>query len=218
MFETEKALLIEYGIKVFKGGLVQGTGGNLSLRAGNDGQYYLMTPSGIDYDAIEPKDILIMDMSGSVVEGERAPSIEHGMHREVYKHREDVNAIIHTHSLYATALSIARQPLPEIESTIVLMGGSIEVAEFARHGSMELARSVVKALANKKAVLMANHGLLVAEKNLEKAFKGCLGIEHCAHMYILARSLGEVCPIDSEKCDELRDYIRTSYGQKKKGG
>ncbi|HAA85627.1 MAG TPA: hypothetical protein DCE14_04650 [Kosmotogaceae bacterium] len=217
MFEAEKMQLIEYGIKVFKSGLVQGTGGNLSQRVGSEGQYYLMTPSGIDYDSIEPKDVLVMDMNGSIVEGERSPSIEHGMHREVYKHREDINAIIHTHSLYATALSIARQPLPEIESTIVLMGGSIEVAEFARHGSMELARNVVKALSNKKAVLMANHGLLVAEKNLERAFKGCLGIEQCAHMYILARSIGEVCPIDSEKCDELREYIRTSYGQKKKG-
>lgn len=215
MFETEKAQLIEYGIKVFKSGLVHGTGGNLSLRVGEAGDLYLMTPSGIDYDFIKTENIVLMNMEGEIIEGDKKPSIEHGMHREIFKQRKDVNAIVHTHSLYATALSITKQPLPEIESTVVFMKGQIEVADFARHGSMELAMNVVEALGDRKAVLMANHGQLAAEESLAKALKVCLGVEHCSQMYILARSVGQVYPIPPEKCDELREYIRTSYGQKK---
>ncbi|PZC51582.1 MULTISPECIES: class II aldolase/adducin family protein [unclassified Mesotoga] len=215
MFEAEKKELIEYGIKVFRSGLVHGTGGNLSMRVGENGDMYLMTPSGIDYEQIVPDDIVLIDMNGRVIEGERKPSIEHGMHREVYKKRKDVNAIIHTHSLYSTALSITRQPLPQIESSVVLMRGQIEVADYARHGSMELAMNVVNALGDRKAVLMANHGQLAADESLAKALKTCVSVEHCAQMYILARSVGQVYPISPEKCDELREYIKTSYGQKK---
>jgi L-fuculose-phosphate aldolase len=215
MFETEKKELIEYGIRVFKSGLVQGTGGNLSVRVGENGDMYLITPSGIDYEHVVLDDIVLIDMKGNIVEGKRNPSIEHGMHRAVYEKRRDVNAIIHTHSLYSTALSITKQPLPQIESSVVLMRGQIEVAEYARHGSIELAKNVVEALGDRKAALMANHGLLAADESLAKALKTCISVEHCAHMYILARSVGQVYPISPEKCDELRDYIKTSYGQKK---
>ncbi|HOP25389.1 MAG TPA: class II aldolase/adducin family protein [Defluviitoga sp.] len=215
MFEKEKLELIEYGIKVFKSGLVHGTGGNLSLRVGKEGDMYLITPSGIDYEQIVPEDIVVMSMIGEVVEGDKKPSIEHSMHREVYINRKDVNAIIHTHPLFSTALSITRQPLPPIESTIVFMGGTIQVAEYARHGSVELAMNVVKALGDKQAVLLANHGQLAVGESLPEALNNCVGVEFCAQMYILAASIGNVHPIPPEKCEELRKFINTSYGQKK---
>jgi L-fuculose-phosphate aldolase len=214
MFESEKAELIDYGVKIFKGGLVHGTGGNLSLRVGNEGNLYLITPSGMDYEKIVQDDIVVMDMNGDIVEGNKKPSIEHAMHREVYKSRKDVKAIVHTHPLYSTALSITGQSLPEIESTIVFMGGTIEIAEFARHGSLELAMNVVKALGDRKAVLLANHGQLAVGESLSEAWNNCVGVEFCAQMYILAKSIGKVYTIPPEKCEDLRNFIKTSYGQK----
>jgi len=214
MFENEKQELINFGIKVFREGLVQGTGGNLSLRVGEEGQFYLITPSGMDYNNTHVDDIVVMDMDGKVIEGNRKPSIEHSMHRGIFKKRKDINAIIHTHSLYSMAMSLARQPLPMTDSAIVFMGGQIEVAEYARHGSQELADNVVTALGNRKAAIMANHGMIAVDVTLQKALKVCVGMENSSRMYILARVLGKVTPISDEQAQELRDYISSSYGQK----
>ena len=218
MFELQKKELCKYGIKVLESGLVRGTGGNLSVRVGDSGEYYIITPSGMDYRVISPKDIPVIAISdGKRIEGNNKPSIEHIMHREIYIKRPDVKAIIHTHSFYAKVLSIIGEQLPTIDLSVVLMGGAIQVAPYARPGTKELAKEVLQALENRKAVLLANHGQVSVGSSLKEAFNTALSLEECAHMYVLARSAVAANSISviNELPDELNAYFKKNYGQKR---
>lgn len=217
VFEMQKQELCEYGIKVLESGLVRGTGGNLSARVGKLGEYYIITPSGMDYKLISPKDIPVIAINdGKIIEGDKKPSIEHIMHREIYLKRSDVKAIIHTHSFYGKVLSIIEKQLPNIDLSVVLMGGPIKVAPYVRHGTKELAEAVVQALGNRKAALMANHGQISVGTSLKDAFNTSLSLEECAHMYLVARSI--VAPdsisVINESPEELYAYFKKVYGQK----
>lgn len=217
MFERQKEELCEYGIKVLESGLVRGTGGNLSVRVGDSGEYYIITPSGMNYKLISPKDIPVIAISdGKKIEGDNKPSIEHIMHREIYKKRPDVKAIIHTHSFYAKVLSLIEKHLPTIDLSVVLMGGAIQVAPYARPGTKELAKEVIQALGKRKAVLLANHGQVSVGSSLKEAFNTSLSLEECAHMYVLARSVvsADSISVINELPDELNAYFKKNYGQK----
>lgn len=116
--ETRKEI-IKTGILLSEKGLIQGTGGNISFRTEKG---IFITPSGMDYRVLVPEDLVLLDPEGNVIEGERKPSIEKEMHMKVYKSRKDINAVIHTHSVYATALAAARQPLcPITDNQVALL-------------------------------------------------------------------------------------------------
>jgi len=214
MFENQKKTLIDFAVKVYREGMVLGTGGNLSLRVGEKGDMMIITPSGMEYEKLQVEDMVVMDLDNNIVEGNRKPSIEFAMHSLVYKTREDVSAIMHTHALYSTAISITRTPLPEIESNIVLgVRGPVMCGKYANHGTVELAENVVEALGNRQAALLANHGLIVVGNNLDSCHELTLGVEHCARMYIMASSVGNPVAIEADKADALRNFVSHSYGQ-----
>jgi len=193
-------------------GLVVGTWGNISQRQDN---LLAITPSGMDYEILRPEDIVIMDVNGNVVEGERRPSTEFHLHCLIYQHYPEAKAVVHVHSPYASAFAVARRPIPPIlEETAQMLGGEVRVAEYAAAGSPELARAAVRALADRQACLLANHGLVGLGRNVYEALRACLVAEKSARVTILAGLLGEVKVLPEDDVVALRQGF-AFYGQPK---
>ena len=186
-----KAAVAEAGRKMVEKGLVAGAAGNISVRVPGK-ERILITPSQMEYERIRADDIVTLDFERNVLEGERKPSIEAGMHLGVYKARHDVGAVVHTHSVYASAVAVVRRAIPPFLDEMVLgLGGGIEVAEYGMPGSEELARNAVAALGKKNAVLLANHGPLCCGKDLESALGNAELVERVAKIFILSSLLGK---------------------------
>ncbi|ACR80333.1 MULTISPECIES: class II aldolase/adducin family protein [Kosmotoga] len=212
MYEEYKKEIVEYGRKILNSNHVVGTSGNISVRIGNT-SLFAITPSGMPYEELTVDDIPIIDVKGERIEGTKKPSIEVRMHGLIYEHYPDVRAIVHTHSVYTTVLSLIRKPLPIINETMVMVG-DVPVAEFARTGSLELAENVTKALKGRRAVILANHGLLCVGKSLKESFALCEEIERDAQIYVLALSTGmSVHIIPEEEAKKTREWLSKNYGQ-----
>ncbi|MHA1871672.1 MAG: class II aldolase/adducin family protein [Promethearchaeota archaeon] len=172
-------------------GLVIGSEGNVSVRI-PDKDEMLITPSLVDYDDLKPYQIARVDFEGHLIDGDWQPSSEKIMHHEVYKERGDVNAIIHTHSRYATILAVTGRNIPPlVDEMIRITGGTVELAKFGANGSKELAQNAVEALGSKKAVLLANHGVLACGKTPFEALRIAQIVEENAEIYYKALLLGE---------------------------
>lgn len=180
-----------YARKMADKGWVTGSAGNVSLRVPDEDDHYAITPTSIKYDELTWENIVVCDGEGEeVIELENAPSFELPMHVAVYRARPDVNAIFHTHAIYSTVMSINRISLPPIaEELVPYLGGEIVVAEYGQSGTDELAENVVKALAGKAAVFVANHGNVCVGKDLRKAFAACELVERSANIYVEALKL-----------------------------
>lgn len=189
MWDAEKKDIIEIAKKLTQAGLVSGTSGNVSIRMKNDSgmEYIAVTPSSYPYDLLEIGNIAIVDMAGKQIEGNVKPSIELLLHLEIYRIREDVNAVMHTHSIYATAMAVASLNIPPVlDDQVIYLGGEIKVSEHALPGSNDMVRNVTQALGNKSAVLMANHGALCTGNSLREAFDNSQLLERLAKIYIHA--------------------------------
>lgn len=186
-----KTDIVEAGKKMLHKGLVIGTSGNISIRISGEDKM-LITPSSVEYDNIEIDDILLVDFKKNVLKGKRSPSVETGMHISAYRTRPDIGAIVHTHSVYASAIaSLGKTIPPFLDEMVLMIGGEIEVAEYGMPGSDELAQNAVRALGRKNAVLLANHGSLCCGKNLENAFETAELVERVAKIFILCSLLGK---------------------------
>jgi L-fuculose-phosphate aldolase len=178
-----------------KKGLVTGTSGNVSLRLAPEGKRSLLaiTPSSRNYLSLTPDDIQILDFDAGKVEGDLPPSVETPLHIGIYRVRKDINAIIHTHSVFASALSVARLSIPAIiEEQVAYLGGEIKLARYAPSGSPDLVKNAIAALGKRYAVLLANHGAVGVGANLPAAFHACELMENTALIYLLALSTGSV--------------------------
>jgi len=167
-------------------GLVSGSSGNVSVRAPGGEGLCVITPSGIGYDALLPEQVVVCDEKGNkAVDVETGPSMELPLHSAIYKARNDVHAVVHTHAVYSTVVSVLRIGIPPIiEEMVPFLGGELEVAEYAPAGSRQLADNVTAALGGKAAVLLANHGNLGVGKDLDKAFYAALLCERVARIYV----------------------------------
>ncbi|HBX22379.1 MAG TPA: class II aldolase/adducin family protein [Desulfotomaculum sp.] len=196
-------------------GLVTGTSGNISARVPGE-HFYVVTPSGIPYDKIKKQDLVVVDGSGHVISSERRPSTELKMHLAIYNAREDIGAIVHTHSTYACALAVAGKSLPPIlEEMVQLVGGAVPVARYARAGTVHLAAAAVEVLGASNAVLLANHGLVGMGRDLDEAYQVCLVVEKAAQVYAMAAMMGRVEVISPEDVQTLRHQFLHEYGQPK---
>ena len=213
MNEVEKLKneLIETCVKLLQEDLTHGTCGNISCKIPGE-EKILVTPSSIPYKKIKPEDIIIIDSEGKVVEGFRNPSVETPFHLAVYKNREDVGAVIHTHSTYALSTSATAENIPVfLDEIFSHIGGELEVAPYALPGSNELADYIIKHLKDKSAVLLSNHGAVCCEKNLEDTIEVVEVVEKICKMFILASVLGEVKSLPEEGVK----YQRAMYEMKK---
>jgi L-fuculose-phosphate aldolase len=175
-------------------GLVEGTAGNVSARL-PDGNVVL-TPSSLDYQTMTLDDLVVTDSDGNVLEGHRTPTSEKSLHLACLKKHQDIGAVMHCHAMFATMFAIVRQPIPcVIEEFDVYVGGDVPVADYRMTGSDDLAEEVSNHLADKGAVLMANHGLLCVGKNPADVLKVARLVERTAKIIWGARLLGEPVPL-----------------------
>ncbi len=212
---SEKEKIAKTGLEVYKSGLVAGTWGNISRRLEDDPEKFAITPSGMDYREIEPEDIPVLNLRGERVEGERKPSTEAPLHGLIYELREGVNAIVHTHSVYGSAISCTGQSIPPIiEDMVQIVGGSVETARHEMPGTDALAEAAVEALGGKNAALLANHGVVAVGESLKEALKVANIVEKSAEIYLLAKIFGEPKTFSSAEVKKLRDDYEEKYGQK----
>jgi len=208
MYEKVKKKIAEIGRLLEEYGLNVGSSGNISVRI-PEKNHIIITPSGLIKSRLRPDDMLVVDIEGKVIEGGRKPSVEIALHLEIYKHRKDVNAIIHCHPVYAMVFAALREDIPVfLEETAIYIGGPIKVAEFAKTGTKELAKNALKALENRKAVLLANHGLVAVGRDLDDAFEVAYRVERTAKIYLFTKLLGGPKGIPKDVIEEELEMYR----------
>lgn len=202
LLEARKSI-VEHGKKLIDTGLTVGTGGNISIFDRETG-YMAISPSGVKYYEMKDEDVVIMDLQGNIIEGNLKPSTEHEMHSIVYKNRDDVNAMIHTHALYATTISCLNESLPAIDYLVAFSGGKdVRCAKYASFGTKEIAENALVAMEDRNAVLLANHGMNVVGKTIEKTFAVTEQLEFCARLYWQAKSIGNPVILPDEEMDNM---------------
>lgn len=207
----ERELIVEHGKKMLTSRLTTGSGGNISIY-NREVDLIAISPSGLDYFDTRTEDILIIDIEGNLIEGNLKPSSETEMHLSFYKNREDANAIVHTHSKYATAISCMGWELKPVHYLIGLAGTSIKCAKYAIYGSSELADNAVRAIEGRNAVLLANHGLIALGSDITKAFSIAEHLEFVSEIYCITKSLGEPNILtDDQMVDVMKKFNTYSY-------
>ncbi len=211
--EICKNQLLYYGRAIEEAGLISSTWGNLSCRAGKD--MAVITTIGISYNQLQSVDMAVVDLEGNEVECPLKPSTELHLHLEIYKARQDVQAIIHTHSKFATVFAVVRSEIAAVtEETAQLFGGCVPVAQYALPGSLELANNVVNALGDKGyAALLANHGVVCLGQTLSEAFQRCRIVERSAEILLWSNLLGGPCYLSENEIRTLRESFLSYYGQ-----
>lgn len=211
ILESLRRDIVTYSRKLISSGLTVGTGGNISVYDPESG-LFAITPSGIDYLDMEAEDVVVLDMKGHIADGSRKPSSEVELHRIFYERREDIRAVVHTHSTYCTVLATNRMELPASSYLVAFAGKNVRCGEYASFGTKELAENTFRAMEDRYAAFMANHGLITGADTLLRAFDIALQIEFCAKVYVLAKSVGEPVILDDEEMKRMTDRFRT-YGQ-----
>lgn len=214
ILREERELIVEYGKKLITSGLTKGTGGNLSIY-NREKELMAISPSGIDYFQTRPEDVVVLNLKGEKIDGGKDPSSEYEMHKIFYEKRRDINAIIHTHTIYATTIACLNWDLPPVHYLIALAGPDVKCAKYATFGTRELAENAFQAMENRKAVLLANHGLLAGAEDLANAFNITEEIEYCAELYYRTKSIGEPVVLTDGEMEIMAEKFKT-YGQVKK--
>ena len=187
--------------------LVEGTAGNLGARL-PDGNAVL-TPSSLDYTEMTLDDLVVCDLDGNVVEGTRGPTTEKALHLAALRQHDNIGATMHCHAKYATMFALTRTPIPAvIEEFDVFVGGDVEVAEYRTTGTQELADEVASRVAEKAAVLMANHGLFAVGRNPKDVLHIASLVERTAEIVWGARALGTVVPLPEDVGKTFSGYYR----------
>jgi L-fuculose-phosphate aldolase len=202
--ETEqiKQDVLDAAKQLLRTGLVEGTSGNLSARL-SDGRV-VMTPSSLDYEAMTLDDLVVVDLEGKVLQGDRPPTSEKALHLACLRAHDDIGSVIHSHAMYASMFAITHQPIPcVIEEFDIYVGGEVKVANYELTGSDELGEEVARHVADRGAVLMANHGLLTVGRNIGDAMKVAQLVERTAEIIWGARALGEVVPLPDDTLERF---------------
>lgn len=186
----EREAIVTFGNRMLKANLTTGSGGNLSL-FNRQKNLIAITPSAIEYPDLTPRDILVLDPEGRVVDGSNKPSSETGFHLALYKKRQDVCAVIHTHSTYATTFACLNREIPAVHYLVGFSGNKVPLAPYATFGTEALAISVTNSIHDYNAVLLANHGLVAVGTTLKRAFNTAEEIELVARLCFQAEAIGK---------------------------
>jgi len=210
-YETERREIAKACLDMNRRGINQGTSGNISVRV-KEG--FLLTPSGIAYDEMKPSDIVLMKPDASHV-GKRKPSSAWRFHHALMKTRPEIGAVVHTHAMFATTLSCLGMEIPAVHYMIAAAGGeNIRCAPYATYGTQETADLAVKALQDRNACLLSNHGMIVVGPNLKKAMWLAVEVETLAAQYWRALQIGKPNILPKAEINRVIDKFKT-YGQAK---
>ena len=186
---TTKETVLATAKKMLAEGLVEGTSGNISGRL--DDTRVCVTPSSVPYDTMTLEDLVVVDLDGNVLEGERSPTTEKDLHLSALRRYPELGSVIHTHAVYATMFALGHEPIPAvIEEVVVYLGGDIPCCDYKGTGTLELGEEVAGRLADRGAVLLANHGLVTCGATPEKALGNAGLVERTAKIVWGARAMG----------------------------
>lgn len=214
MLEALKEQVCAANLELPRNSLVTWTSGNVSGRDRESG-LVVIKPSGVRFEVLQPADMVVLDLDGKIVEGRLKPSSDVYTHLYIYRHRADVNGVVHTHSPYATAFAAIGQPIPPVLTAMCdEFGGPIPVGAFAPIGDEEIGREVVRSIGASPAILMQNHGVFTVGSTPEAAIKAAVMVEDVARTVWLAMQIGKPLPISDEMVARLRHRYLTEYGQR----
>ena len=201
--------LIKTSLAMNREGINQGRAGNVSVRY-HDG--FLITPSGIAYDRLQPDDIVFVGLDGRV-DGKLKPSSEWRMHRDIYAERPEAGAVLHAHSHFATALSCLRLEIPAFHYMVAVAGGNnIRCSDYALFGTQELSAAMLQALTDRRACLLGTHGMICFHDDLERVLGLGIEIEALANQYWHARQFGEPAILSDAQMSAVLEKFET-YGK-----
>jgi L-ribulose-5-phosphate 4-epimerase len=213
MLETIRKELWELHQELPKNGLVTWTGGNVSIRDAETG-HVVIKPSGLRYEQMQPEDMIVVDLDGKVIEGSMKPSSDTASHLYIYRHRPEINSVVHTHSNYATAFAALGREIPVyLTAQADEFGGVIPCGGFALIGGEEIGRIVVDTIGNCPAVLLKNHGVFTVGPTGQAAVKAAVMVEDIARTVWLALQLGQPDEIPAEQVAKLHHRYSNVYGQ-----
>jgi L-ribulose-5-phosphate 4-epimerase len=217
MTDSERALrveLVRFAKQMITTGLVRGTSGNISAREPGADQC-LITPSGVDYDTMQPEDLVRIGLNGERDMAQAKPSVDTPVHLAVYRARPDVSACIHTHSLYAAAFSTVGREIPAlITESAGFVGGPVRVMEYVPPANPDTGDQVAAGLGSDRAVLLPNHGVIAVGESLKKAFGAAMAVEESAHVAFIALQLGSPTVVPAGEIERMNDFIHHKYGQR----
>lgn len=215
MLDELRCIVCKYNKLLLSTGLVTMTSGNVSGRDFDSG-LVVVKPSGVDFDSLEPRDMVVTDLDGRVIEGTLKPSVDTATHLYIYRHMPEVGSVIHTHSNYATAFAAVGRPIPCCLTAIAdEFGGPIPVSDYAKIGGEEIGQEVVAKIGSSPAILMRNHGVFTVGKDVPAAFKAAVMVEDVAKTVHLALMLGTPEELPPDEISRAHRQYREKYGQSK---
>ncbi len=213
IIDAARQQIVAAGLKMIEQKMIAGSWGNLSIKINTS--CCAITPSGRSYDSLNTEDIVVVDMQGNKIEGALIPSSETPLHLAVYKAIPEAQAIVHTHSIYASACAAMHKPIPAlIEDLVQIIGGSVDVAEYALPGTEALAANAVKALQNKKAALLANHGVVCWGSSLNSALMTAEIVEKAAQIYCICETMGGAKLLPEADIAVMHDFYKQHYSKR----
>ena len=205
-----KEIVVSSGKRLLAEGLVSGTWGNISIRI--DDSFMAITPSGREYENMQPDDIVIVNYLTGKYEGSIKPSSERELHCEIYRKRKNINAVIHTHQPNASTVAAARREVPPIlDDMAQIIGPSVRVAAYALPSTKSIVRKTVKALDGRMAALMANHGAVCIGRDINEAFVVCQVLEKACKAFIEAEFLGGAKGINKFEATLMHQFYLHKY-------
>ncbi|HHW93881.1 MAG TPA: hypothetical protein GX734_05230 [Clostridiaceae bacterium] len=202
ILEKERADLIRYSNKMAHAGLTRGTGGNISILNHSKG-LVAITPSAVDFEELKLEDIAILKLDGTQVDGNYVPSSETNMHLLCYKKREDIGAVVHTHSLYSIIAACLYEEIPPVHYLIGFAKGPVRCIPYFPFGSLELAEAASEGIEDRNAVLLGNHGLLTVGTDIRHAFSVAEIIEYVAEIHYKTSLKGSPHILDDDDMAEV---------------
>lgn len=212
MYNNIKRDIIDTALKLKEYNLIALSGGNVSVRT--EEGHILITPSGMSYEGMVEDDIIVMDIDGKIVEGTRRPSVDTEPILYIYKNMPHVNAVIHTHQVYATAAGLIGDQLPAAVTTLPNATlGPVNVAPFSSAASLEMGIQTVKHIDGKRAIILKNHGVITVGETLKKALYAAVYMEDAAKTYLMAKMVGNPIILTQAQVEEAVEVFE-HYGQK----
>ena len=210
LMEKERQEIVEHLKMLITHGLTKGTGGNISV-FDPEKELMAISPSGMDYFALTPEDIVIMDLHGNVVDGRRKPSSEFEMHSIFYRERPEIRSVVHAHSTYSCVLACLNWGIEPCTYLIGSAGKNVRCTKYETFGTAELAQSALEGMKDRYAVLLGNHGLLAGGPDLPTAFDTAEETEFCAEIYYKCKAVGNPVLLNDAQMDVVLKKFET-YG------
>lgn len=210
LLEEERKSIVQYGKNLISAQLTTGTGGNLSIYNRAEG-LVAIKPSGVAYFDMAPADVVVIDLGGHIVEGKLKPSSETKFHLDLYKFRPDINAVVHTHQIYATTIACLNWELPAVHYLIGVSGNKVPLAAYATFGSQQLSENILQAIENYNACLLSNHGLVTVGATIGAAFAAAEEIELVSRLYYQAKCIGSPAILSDDEMEVVIKKIQ-AYG------